>query len=422
MIDFYYHNHHRVNNSWVPETKESYDDVYMKSVLLNTHHIEFIKNETSPPELDTTKAQSGTLIKPNLIDFLNATGGNPKPITTLVPESNNGILIIYFNSLFNCTLKQLDQILNYDGHIIIDDTFEPCLTRVMAAKEWLEELGYDLNNITFWTNVPDYDNNIDINSRVIRHNWLHLTEYFKSSGSIIKEIEDKKSLKNFDNKEKTFLYMNGHCTMQRAYILGCNVYQRLNFKKILFSYRTEIKNFQNYRSGANILDCHDDSYKTWDYRELKGDTNDVVTVRDRFKQDWWWQKSFFNVNVETNLHYRNHKVRFISEKWMKGILYYTPSFNIGDYNGLEEYQETLGFDNYSSILPKHYDQITCWRTRGRQFSRALEIAQDEFAFDREIWTKCMAIADHNYHHLHDTYIPELTKLFYDTVEKVVDKS
>lgn len=423
MKQIYYHNNFRINKSYIQETFDSWADVYESKQLELTHHINLIGRPSRLDHPDCVNWDSGLLIIPSLINFLNVTGAEPRAIETLVPDTPNGILIIYFNSLFNCNKEQLDTIFNYKGHILIDDAFEPHLQRVAVCKEWLEHLGYDLSNVSFWTNVPDFDNKIDYDSKIIRHNWLHLEEYFRSGRNRIYEIDDKDSLKKFSNKKYNFLYMNGHCTHQRAYVLGSCINVGLDFNSMLFSY-DRISNISNFYDPIKILDhippSNQTLHKSYEYRKLPGDWEDGVTVRDRFKQDWWWTESFFNINVETQLHWRNHRGRFISEKWMKGILYLTPSFNIGDYHGLEEYQTTLGFNNYSEILPKTYDNLIDWRARGHQFAICLDKAVQNI--NPQMWAKCMEIAEFNYQHLHHKYIPNLSKVFYDTLENVVENT
>ena len=217
--------------------------------------------------------------------------------------------------------------------------------------------------------------------------------------------------------------MNGHCTNQRARVLGSCINVGLDFKKILLSYSNIINKSNFYdaiKSQTNIPPTERNLHKLYEHIELPDDYKENVTVRDRFKQDWWWTESFYNINVETNLHWRNHRGRFISEKWMKGILYLTPSFNIGDYHGLEEYQTTLGFNNYSEILPKFYDQEINWSTRCHLFAVCLDKAVQNI--NPQTWNKCMEIAEFNYQHLHHKYIPNLTKLFYDTLENVVENT
>ena len=424
MKQIYYHNNFRINKSYIQETFDSWADVYHSKLLDLTFHIEGLgvpnKKMDRP---DCTGWDAGLLIIPSLINFLKVTGGKPKSIETLVPDTPNGILIIYFNSLFNCDKEQLDTIFNYKGHILIDDAFEPHLQRVAVCKEWLEHLGYDLSNVSFWTNVPDFNNCIDYDSKIIRHNWLHLEEFYRSGKNKICEIDDKDALKNFANKKYYFLYMNGHCTQQRARVLGSCINVGLDFKKILLSYNN-IANKNNFydaiKSQSNVSPTDRNLHELYEYTELPDDYKENVTVRDRFKQDWWWTESFFNINVETNLHWRNHRARFISEKWMKGILYLTPSFNIGDYHGYEEYQTTLGFNNYSEILPKTYDQEINWSTRCHLFAVCLDKAVQNI--NPQTWAKCMEIAEFNYQHLHHKYIPNLTKLFYDTLENVVENT
>lgn len=424
MKELYYHNNVRINKSYIQETFDSWADAYASKLLELTYHIHGIGDYHRPKQPDCVGWDAGLLIIPSLINFLNVTGGSyrckPIAIETLVPETPNGVLIIYFNSLFNCTKKQLDLIFNYKGHILIDDAFEPHLARVAVCKEWLEQLGYDLSNVSFWTNVPELDNTIDIKSKLIRHNWLHLEEYYRTSKNKIYEIDDKDELRKYWNKKYNFLYMNGHCTHQRARVLGNCVNIGLDFKKILLSY-DKIKNLSNFYDPiidqVQVPPRDRILHQSYEHTELPGDYKDSVTVRDRFKQDWWWTESFFNINVETNLHWRNHRGRFISEKWMKGILYLTPSFNIGDYHGLEEYQATLGFNNYSEILPKTYDVKIDWISRCREFAVCLDKAVEQL--EPKLWGRCMEIAEFNYQHLHHKYIPKLTKLFYDTLEKVV---
>ena len=76
---------------------------------------------------------------------------------------------------------------------------------VLFTRSSPNNLGYDLSNVSFWTNVPDFDNKIDYDSKIIRHNWLHLEEYFRSGRNRIYEIGDKEALKKFSNKNYNFI-------------------------------------------------------------------------------------------------------------------------------------------------------------------------------------------------------------------------
>jgi len=418
MQTLYYHKDFSVSDKSNYELFESYRDFFANShhVKVLTNHTGFVEEKYQEELEGDTDFQRGKLVEPTACRFLHLTKFPTSQINTVVPN-HNGVLVIAWISIFQMTQEVFEQIFrDYQGHVLIDDTFETHTVRSLVFRDWLQYLGYDVSNISCWTNGPNYDHSQDYDNQYIRHNWLHLCEYgryLSNNSNRIKDIEDIDALKSYKNKKYKALYLNGHSTSQREYLLGLFA-ENNALDDVLYSFRDPINVYsQSWRDATKL---NRDDYIP---KKLPDDEENSRTVRDRFKQDKWWIESFYNINVETNVNWKDHNLRLITEKWMKSILYYTPSFNIGDYHGLETYQKSLGFENYAGYLVKSYDHIQDWKLRCKTLVENFKDTPIPTEID---WQFLMGIAEHNYHHLHEKYIPNLVKTFEDLLEKVVDKS
>ena len=417
MQTLFYHNYLPVSESSNYELFERYRDYFASS-----DHVKVLTNHYSRPETKyqeelegDVEGQRGRLTLPTSCRFLHLTKFPTSQIDTVLPNSK-GVLVIGWISIFQMPQEVFEQVFrDYKGHVLVDDTFETHTVRSLVFRDWLQSMGYDVSNISCWTNGPHYDNSIDYDNMHIRHNWLHLSEfgrYLSDDRNRIEGIKDFDALKSYKNKTHKALYLNGHSTAQREYLLGLFA-ENNALDGVLYSFRDPDNAYSTYWNKATTLDR--DKYMP---KKLSGDVDDYYS-RDRFKQDSWWTNSFYNINVETNVNWKDHDSRMLTEKFIKPIIYLTPSFNIGDYHGLETYQKSLCFENYAGYLNKSYDHIKNWELRGKSF---VENFKDTPTPTESDWQFLMKIAEHNYNHLHQEYFPNLLKTFENTLEKVVDKS
>ena len=142
-------------------------------------------------------------------------------IETVIPSDGPGVLMLNWLTLFNLTDADRDLIFDlYSGHIFIDDTFEVHLQRTVVMEIMLKDMGYNLDNVTFWTNGPTSDNAFE--NTIIRHNWLHLQEHGRMldqhTRHKINLLDDRKLLE-YENKTYKVLSLNGHSTVPREYML-----------------------------------------------------------------------------------------------------------------------------------------------------------------------------------------------------------
>lgn len=412
MFKIYYHNDLRISDNICQQTFESFRNKYEETSGLLTNHYQLRFEKHYQIESDSSSERwQGRLIEPRIINFLKATGETCEQIDTVVPDKD-GVLVIYWPSIANMAKDVLDQIFGkYTGHVLIDDTYETHLTRCAVTKEWLEQLGYDLSNVTFWTNGPNKNNVIDFESKLIRQNWLHLVHLYETRKPI-PEIKETDELKYFKNKLKRFLYMNGHSTAQREYVAG-QVTKQNDLGDFMYSFINPNDNYKDYFLMGNK------DRESFINRYLPDDVVGGATAKDNFVNKEWWTYTYYYVNIETNFHWRDHNARMLTEKWMKPIMYLTPSFNIGDYPGLEEYTRLLGFEDYSQWLDKGYDNTDNWYERGKQFAQSISETERPSEAD---WNQMMEAAEYNYHHFYNNYIPNLTKIFKNSLSKILDKS
>lgn len=416
MHTFCYHDRYIISDSVSWDSFNAYSEFYTQQANRLTMHIPYTRKMhfADSPECDTDM-QRGQMVLPTMTRWLFPFGYETEQLyDSLVPDSDNKILIVAWLSLFNMSTEHMDKVFGeFKGHVIVDDSFESHPFRTLVYKEWLESLGYDLSNVSFWSNGSNKDNKLDYSNKVFLYNWLHLCEYGLFSdpdrSNRIQELASTDSVKQFDNKKYQALYLNGHSTAQREMLLG--LFAEDNYlNNFLYSFRDPVDTYKRYFESVTKKDR--DLYVP---KIIDDDTDISRTVVDRFKQDRWWEESFYNINVETNCHWIDHDIRMTTEKWMKAVLYYTPSFMLGDYPGYEEYQTTLGFDNYSKYMDKSYDSIEDWFNRTIAFSKCV---QNTGTPSQTQWDEMMAIAEKNYHHLHNDYVPKTLQLFESIIQEI----
>lgn len=412
MLNFYYHKDLKINAGVCEETFQSFRQKYKDQTGLLTNHYH-IRYETKYQDVSDSESERwrGRLIQPRILNTLVALGQSVTPIDTILPDKP-GILILYWPSIHNMDKTVLDTIFgDYTGSILIDDTYETHLTRDAVTLEWLEDMGYDLSNVSIWANGPNKDNVIDYDSKLIRQNWIHLVHTYETRKPIPR-IEDKASLKSLKNKLKKFLYMNGHSTAQREYIYGA-----LTSQEDLFDYWHSFRSTNSSKDIYFLLKNKDRD--KWTDKHLPADVEGLATARDNFTNESWWTRTYYNINVETNFHWRDHNARLLTEKWMKPIMYLTPSFNIGDYPGLEEFTKLLGFETYDNLLNKQYDLIDNWYSRGDSFAKCiLECVRPTTSE----WERMMEKAEYNHNHFYTNYLPLLENTLLESIQILVDKS
>lgn len=404
----YYHLPTQWHKTHCENTFQYFRDVYSSKIPLLSNQV-FTETHYQEECETNNPAQQGVLLEPTMAHWLRMyLPGQTTGIHQLLPDDKHATLIVSWLSLFNLNFDDYNALFgSYAGQIIIDDTFEVHTTRIHVFREMLIELGYNIDNVSFFTNGPTPDNYLDYDKKIFRHNWLHLSEYARSLDSTrrnrITDIQDQHALTEYSNKKYTALYLNGHSTAQREYVLGCFA-DSGSLENLLYSFRDPVDMYKKFFCSATDL-----PRENFIPRVLPDDIDDSMrTMRDRYKQDWWWQQSFYNINVETNINWRNHDVRLLTEKWLKGVMYLTPSYNIGDYYGLEEYQSSLGFNNYTEVLDKSYDSETDWHERSKKF---VDCVNNNGTPSKQQWEHMMNIAHNNKQHLVHEYIPGLVSTF-----------
>lgn len=416
MHTFCYHDGYILSDSVNWDSFNSYNEFYTQQIDRLTFHISGtrITKFAESPECDTDM-QRGQMILPTMTRWLFPFGYETEQLyDTLVPDSDNKILIVAWLSLFNMSTEHMDKVFGeFKGHVIVDDSFESHPFRTLVYKEWLESLGYDLSNVSFWSNGPNKDNKLDYSNKVFLYNWLHLCEYGwyldPNKSNRIRKLGDVEKAKQFDNKKYQALYLNGHSTAQRELLLGHFV-EADYLDNFLYSFRDPVDSYKKHFESATSKNR--DLYIP---KIIDDDTEISRSFVDRFKQDRWWEDAFYNVNVETNCHWIDYDIRMITEKWMKAVLYYTPSFMLGDYPGYEEYQTTLGFNNYSDYMDKSYDSIEDWSERTKAFAKCV---QNTGKPSQTQWAEMMKIAENNHSHLHNDYIPKTLQLFDSIIQEI----
>jgi len=410
----YYHDNLKVNKNYNSSFYELFRIKYAQHTDQLTNHIltETQYQEVCETDNDETR---GVFIRPTIMFWLlNRYPEVAEAITTPIPPDEDNVLVLNWLTLFNLTDSDRDLIFGlYKGHIFIDDTFEVHPTRTYVMEMLFKELGYNLDKITFWTNCPTPDNRFE--KSIIRHNWLHLQEY----GRMLNEhtrfkipvFKDDKLL-DYNNKKYKVLSLNGHSTYPREYILKEAIKAGLVNKE---NNSTEMRYSMVdawERLPSNCWFKFNDRDE-WVPRMLPNDA-DELWIRDRTSNPEWWEESFFNLNVETNLNWITPNVRLITEKWMKSILYLTPAFNIGEYPGLEEYHKNLGFNNYENHIDRSYDSIDDFATRCKTMIQTIKNTPKP---DKKQWKMMNRIALQNREHFYNFYIPELENTFIDTLLK-----
>ena len=410
----YYHNNQKVNKNYNYSFYDSYCKKYTQHCHELTNHVLNEKSYQDTCETDNARDR-GVFIKPTIMFWLlNRYPEVTTEITTTIPPDEKNVLVLNWLTLFNLSDQDRDMIFGlYKGHVFVDDTFEVHPTRTYVMEMLLKDMGYNLDKVTFWTNCPTPDNRFE--KSIIRHNWLHLQEYGRMLNSETRfkiPVFNDEGLLNYENKKYKVLSLNGHSTYPREYILSLAVEEGLvnkanNSKEIRYSFLDPWERLPSK--------CWFDfpNRNEWIPRQLPDDAKELW-IRDRTSNPTWWEESFFNLNVETNLNWITPNVRLITEKWMKSILYLTPAFNIGDYAGLEEYHKYLGFNNYENHIDRRYDNIEDFETRCKTM---IQTIKDTPMPDKKQWKMMNRIALQNRDHFYNFYIPELEKTFISTLLK-----
>ena len=410
----YYHNNQKVNKNYNYSFYDSYCKKYTQHCHELTNHVLNEKSYQDTCETDNARDR-GVFIKPTIMFWLeNRYPEVTTEITTTIPPDEKNVLVLNWLTLFNLSDQDRDMIFGlYKGHVFVDDTFEVHPTRTYVMEMLLKDMGYNLDKVTFWTNCPTPDNRFE--KSIIRHNWLHLQEYGRMLNSETRfkiPVFNDEGLLNYENKKYKVLSLNGHSTYPREYILSLAVKEGLvnkanNSKEIRYSFLDPWERLPSK--------CWFDfpNRNEWIPRQLPDDAKELW-IRDRTSNPTWWEESFFNLNVETNLNWITPNVRLITEKWMKSILYLTPAFNIGDYAGLEEYHKYLGFNNYENHIDRRYDSIEDFETRCKTM---IQTIKDTPMPDKKQWKMMNRIALQNRDHFYNFYIPELEKTFISTLLK-----
>jgi virulence-associated protein VapD len=413
---FCYHEDYRIADSYSADTYADFVSFHnSRTHLLNPAYK--LDNNNYPDECEgDTDWDRGLLRKPHIITWLSVFC--PEKINRLsnniLPTTDQHILVISWMSTYNLTYEHMDLIFNqFKGHVIIDDTFEANIFRICVYREWLESLGYDISNVSFWTNAPNKDQSLDFDKNIFRHNWLQLCEYGKYKNNHVRnritDIDDVTKLHQYTNKKYKALYLNGHSTAQREYLIS--LFAKTNqLDNFLYSFVDVICFFKPFFEAASDVDRASIIPKL-----LPDETTSGRTILDRFKQDWWWQESFYNINVETNFTWYDNKSVMLTEKWMKSIMYLTPSFNIGDYHGYEKFQQDLGFNIYENYMDKSYDSVEDWEERNKAF---VQCVQNTDTPSEAAWREMMVIAQTNANIFHDEYIPGLVNLFEEIINQI----
>ena len=410
----YYHNNQKVNKNYNYSFYDSYCKKYTQHCHELTNHVLNEKSYQDTCETDNARDR-GVFIKPTIMFWLeNRYPEVTTEITTTIPPDEKNVLVLNWLTLFNLSDQDRDMIFGlYKGHVFVDDTFEVHPTRTYVMEMLLKDMGYNLDKVTFWTNCPTPDNRFE--KSIIRHNWLHLQEYGRMLNSETRfkiPVFNDEGLLNYENKKYKVLSLNGHSTYPREYILSLAVEEGLvnkanNSKEIRYSFLDPWERLPSK--------CWFDfpNRNEWIPRQLPDDAKELW-IRDRTSNPTWWEETFFNLNVETNLNWITPNVRLITEKWMKSILYLTPAFNIGDYAGLEEYHKYLGFNNYENHIDRRYDSIEDFETRCKTM---IQTIKDTPMPDKKQWKMMNRIALQNRDHFYNFYIPELEKTFISTLLK-----
>ena len=410
----YYHNNQKVNKNYNYSFYDSYCKKYTQHCHELTNHVLNEKSYQDTCETDNARDR-GVFIKPTIMFWLeNRYPEVTTEITTTIPPDEKNVLVLNWLTLFNLSDQDRDMIFGlYKGHVFVDDTFEVHPTRTYVMEMLLKDMGYNLDKVTFWTNCPTPDNRFE--KSIIRHNWLHLQEYGRMLNSETRfkiPVFNDEGLLNYENKKYKVLSLNGHSTFPREYILSLAIKEGLvnkanNSKEIRYSFLDPWERLPSK--------CWFDfpNRNEWIPRQLPDDAKELW-IRDRTSNPTWWEESFFNLNVETNLNWITPNVRLITEKWMKSILYLTPAFNIGDYAGLEEYHKYLGFNNYENHIDRRYDSIEDFETRCKTM---IQTIKDTPMPDKKQWKMMNSIALQNRDHFYNFYIPELEKTFISTLLK-----
>lgn len=404
----YYHNNLKINESHNDSFFNAYRNEYAKHTHKLTNHVkpETAYQDSCETDNDLTR---GVFIRPTILFWMSQRYPEViQEIETVIPSDGPGVLMLNWLTLFNLTDADRDLIFDlYSGHIFIDDTFEVHLQRTVVMEIMLKDMGYNLDNVTFWTNGPTSDNAFE--NTIIRHNWLHLQEHGRMGDPHTRHkinLLDDQKLLDYENKTYKVLSLNGHSTVPREYMLKEAIKAGL-VNKENNSNEMRYSMCDAWPRLASDVFFKFPNREEWVPRQLPDDQEDLW-MRDRTSNSLWWEQSFFNLNVETNLNWVTSDVRLITEKWLKSILYLTPSFTFGEYPGLEDYIKSLGFNIYENHIDRSYDSIDDFATRCKTMIATIK---DTPQPDKKQWDMMGRIALQNREHLYNEYIPILENRF-----------
>lgn len=412
----YYHNRLHLNLDYNRAFFEAFRQAFAEYTHELTNHV-YVETKYQPTCETDTDRERGVMIRPTILFWLlNKYPHVTKEINQLIPPDNNNVLMINWLSLFNLSDDDLDSVFSlYKGHVFIDDTVEVHPIRTYVMEKFLKSLGYNLDNVTFWTTCPTPDNKFE--DTILRHNWIHLQEYGRTLNKKTQykiPYFNEEQLLNYDNKKFKVLSLNGHSTNTREYVISRCIKAGLANKENT-SNELRYSMIDAWEGLPSNCWFSFEGRDEWFPRMLPGDFEELW-IRDRSSNPQWWYESFFNLNIETNVNWITPNVRLITEKWMKGILYLTPSFNVGEYPGLEEYQKNLGFNTYINHIDREYDTIDDFKTRCKKLVSTIK---DTPIPDKKEWKMMNMLAKQNYNHFHNSYIPELEKTF---INKLLEKT
>lgn len=323
-------------------------------------------------------------------------------LAQLIPD-DHATLFIEFNTVFSLTDQQRDQLFNSNRYkVIVDDSFETNLYRAEALRETFIEL-YGHSPIILNNGV--YKNN-SVSNEIKRNHWLVLNQYGVHLYNRVPGHDHEKIL-SYENKKFKALSINGHTTVFRAKLLGLlaknNLIKSDNTGEVLYSCRnnTHAELFQMY-SGLNA-----DQYLP---KIIENDNLVDLSVDPclRTNPGFFWEDTFFKINMETNHFWHNDDLVMLTEKWLKSILYLKPSFTLCEQSGMDAHVESLGFDIYRDFINRDYDSVLDCETRIHSFIDSFKSTEIPSVNN---WKVMGDIARSNYNHLVTKYIPKLEEDF-----------
>jgi len=329
-----------------------------------------------------------------------------KTLDTVYPDPGS-VLFIEFNTVFSLTDQQRDTLFNSNKYkIIVDDSFETNLYRAEALREtFLELYGHCptiLNNGVFKTNTVD--------NEIKRNHWLVLSQF------AIHQIDkiprhNHASILDYNNKKYKAICLNGHTTILRAKVLGMlardNLITSDNTGPVLYSCRDSThKHIFESTSG---LDSQVYMPKVIENDNLKSLFEDPCL---RNNPAFFWEDTFFKINIETNCFWHNDDIVMLTEKWLKSILYLKPSFTLSEQSGMDQHINQLGFNTFDEYLDRQYDSVIDVDQRMEKFISSFN--STEIPSSQE-WANISNGAKENLSFLCSSFIPKLEEDLFNII-------